>query len=229
MDAAEHEQRILRSWAHNAAVWTEVVRRQGIASRKLATDQAILDVLTRAAPRRLLDIGCGEGWLTRRMAEQGVDCWGIDAEPALIAAARAEGGGEFFVCDYFDLPQWRVSDESEAFDVCVCNFSLIGEASTEAVFAAAAARLTPGGRLIVQTIHPCFVSSDAAYASGWRDGSWAGFDTRFTDPAPWYFRTLANWIDLYTRHGFTLWALHEPRMPGTNRPASLILDGVIAR
>ncbi len=220
------EQRIRRSWARNAAVWTEVVRAQGIASRREATNQAMLDTVCAAAPRRVLDIGCGEGWLMRRLSADGVDCVGIDAEPALIHAAQAQGGGVFEVCAYQELRAWAAHSAQAPFDVWVCNFSLLGDESTDAVFDAARDLLAPGGRLIVQTLHPSSVEQGAC--SGWREGSWAGFDSRFTDPAPWYFRPLADWHALFTRHELLVTAQYEPLLPATGRAVSLILVGKFA-
>ncbi|WP_407275684.1 class I SAM-dependent methyltransferase [Halothiobacillus sp. DCM-1] len=224
--APRHEQAIRQSWARNAAVWAEVVRADAIASRREVTNAAILQVLRRYAPRRLLDIGCGEGWLMRQMNLHGATCVGIDAEPTLISAACGAGGGEFAVCDYAGLADWARRTGRAPFDVCVCNFSLIGAQSTEAVFAAAQHLLVPGGRLVVQTLHPGAVGGSEDYVSGWRAGSWSGFDARFTEPAPWYFRTLSDWFALFVRHGFCLEVLQEPVDPSTRRPVSLILAGV---
>ncbi|MEI4673844.1 methyltransferase domain-containing protein, partial [Pseudomonas aeruginosa] len=58
-----------------------------------ATDDAILQALRQRAPRRLLDIGCGEGWQFRALAGEVGECVGIDATPELIELARAAGGG----------------------------------------------------------------------------------------------------------------------------------------
>jgi len=41
--------------------------------------------------RTALDVGCGEGYLARRLAERGLEVTGIDADPAAIARARAQG------------------------------------------------------------------------------------------------------------------------------------------
>ena len=57
------DRELAASWERNAANWTRVVREGLIPSRRAGTDAAILDAIAERAPRRLLDIGCGEGWL----------------------------------------------------------------------------------------------------------------------------------------------------------------------
>jgi len=93
------------------------------------------------------------------------------------------------------------------------------------IFRAAPTFLRPGGALIVQTMHPVVACGDAPYRDGWRTGSWAGFNAGFTDPPPWYFRTLGSWVRLYADHGLQLQELREPVHPKTGKPASLILIG----
>ncbi|WP_132607665.1 class I SAM-dependent methyltransferase, partial [Pseudomonas aeruginosa] len=89
----ERSRRLERSWRGNAEAWARAVREGRLESRRLATDDAILQVLRQRAPRRLLDIGCGEGWLCRALAGEVGECVGIDASSELIELARAAGGG----------------------------------------------------------------------------------------------------------------------------------------
>jgi hypothetical protein len=139
-----------------------------------------------------------------------------------VDAARQAGGGEFRTMSYEEIAQGRLN---LALDVAICNFSLLGQESVEGVFRAAPSFLRPGGALVVQTMHPVAACGDAPYRDGWREGSWAGFNDGFTDPPPWYFRTLGSWIALYARHGLRLQELREPLHPKTGKPASLILIG----
>lgn len=74
-------------------------------------------------------------------------------------------------------------------------------------------------------MHPLMACGDAPYADGWREGSWAGFNAGFTDPPPWYFRTLGSWVKLYGDHGLRLREVREPVHPTTGKPVSLILVG----
>jgi hypothetical protein len=90
------------------------------------------------------------------------------------------------------------------------------------IFAAIPSLVTSGGAFIIQTLHPVMACGEAPYRDGWRAGSWAGFSCDFTDPAPWYFRTLGSWLALFRRHGLTLLQLREPLDPRSQRPASVI-------
>lgn len=57
----------------NADKWTAVVRSGGVESRRLVTDQAIIEAVLAQKPQRVLDIGCGEGWLIRALGKEGVE------------------------------------------------------------------------------------------------------------------------------------------------------------
>ena len=52
---------------------------------------AALDLLDPKPGERILDIGCGEGTLTRKLIERGATVLGIDNSPEMIAAARTKG------------------------------------------------------------------------------------------------------------------------------------------
>jgi 2-polyprenyl-3-methyl-5-hydroxy-6-metoxy-1,4-benzoquinol methylase len=210
---------IVASWHRNAQAWTAAVRGGRIESRQLVTDQAMLEAVRSRSPRRLLDIGCGEGWLGRALAASGIEVRGIDVVPSLIEQARALGGGDFRVVSYENLAAAALGFTA---DIAVCNFSLLGEESVDAVCAALPSLLGPHGVFIIQTLHPIMAGGQQPYQDGWREGSWAGFGAEFTDPAPWYFRTLGSWLALLRRHGWRLLELREPLHPHSGLPASVI-------
>jgi SAM-dependent methyltransferase len=215
--------KIIDSWHKNAAPWTTAVRDGEIESRTLVTNRAIVDAVRSLAPATGIDIGCGEGWLVRAL--DGIIMLGVDVVPGLVEAARQAGGGDFRTMSYEEIAQGRLN---LALDVAICNFSLLGDASVTGLFRAAPSFLRPGGAFVVQTMHPAAACGDAPYRDGWREGSWDGFNAGFTDPPPWYFRTLASWIKLYGDHGLQLREVREPLHPRTGKPASLILVGALA-
>lgn len=210
---------VTASWHLNAVPWTTAVREAQIESRRQVTDQAIVAAVTDCAPRSVLDIGCGEGWLARALAARGIPVTGIDVVPALIDAARRAGGGDFHVMSYEDIAAGRLQASA---DLVVCNFCLIGKESVDGLFAAIPQLLNAGGHFLVQTLHPLIACGDQPYRDGWREGSWQGFDPAFSDPPPWYFRTLESWIALFAAAGLRLREVREPLHPLTQNPASVI-------
>ena len=78
----------------------------------------------------------------------------------------------------------------------MCNFSLLGKESVDSLIAALPFYLDDTGYLIIQTLHPVAACGDNPYQDGWREGSWLGFSNDFSDPAPWYFRTVDSWSAL---------------------------------
>lgn len=218
-DSPLSDARIVDSWHRNASPWTSAVREKQIQSRALVTNAAILDAVLSRNPGTVLDIGCGEGWLVRDLSEKGVRGTGVDVVPSLIEQARVAGGGDFRVVSYEAIARGELDITA---DVAVANFSLIGKESVEGVFGRASMLLDRGGAFIVQTLHPVVASGDLPYEDGWREGSWTGFSTEFTDPAPWYFRTMGSWIRLFAEGGLRVVELREPVHPVTRKPASVI-------
>ena len=214
--------RLIRSWTHNAAAWTDAVRSGRIESRRLATDAAILDALLGLAPARVLDVGCGEGWLCRALAQRGVDTVGVDVSAPLVEAARAAGSGRFEVLRYSDLA--GAAARLGRFDALACNFALLEEDAVP-MLRDLHALLAPGGHLVIQTVHPWSACGAEPYRDGWRLEDFAGFgDQAFPEPMPWYFRTLATWLADLDRAGFALARLDEPAHPDSARPLSLLLQ-----
>lgn len=219
--AGDPEAAILRVWHGHAAPWTRAVREQAIASRQLVTDAAIVEAVAARQPQRAIDLGCGEGWLLRALAAHGIDGLGVDAVPALVDTARAAGGGRFITMDYAAIAAGSLDERA---DVVVCNFSLLGEASVDRLLAAIPPLLTPGGALLIQTLHPWSACGEADYCDGWREGSWVGCGEGFGEAAPWYFRTFAGWMRSFGAAGLVLVSMREPLHPHSGRPASLIFE-----
>jgi len=225
MATSYSDKNIVDSWLQNAKPWVSAIRHNEIESRLLITNKAIINTILQKSPETVLDIGCGEGWLARELNKSEINTLGIDIVPELVEVANKLGGGRFRLLSYEDLAQGAIK---EKFDVIVCNFSLLGRESVTNIFQHVPYILNDNGHFIVQTVHPITGCGDVKYEDGWRKGSWSGFNNDFTNPPPWYFRTLESWKQLFQQNNFKLSKTHEPLNPKTKNAASVIFVAELA-
>ncbi|WP_063913740.1 bifunctional 2-polyprenyl-6-hydroxyphenol methylase/3-demethylubiquinol 3-O-methyltransferase UbiG [Pseudomonas sp. p21] len=213
------EDTLLDSWQHNAQAWIDAVRSGAIESRRQVTDQAILLAILGRQPERVLDLGCGEGWLLRALGDRGVEAVGVDGDRALVDAARAAGSAEVHLASYAQLADAQAYVGKD-YDLVCANFALLQQ-DIIPLLAAMNALLVPGGALVIQTLHPWSVA-DGNYQDGWREESFAGLAGDW-HVMPWYFRTLASWLNALDMAGLRLVGLQEPQHPQSALPQSLLL------
>lgn len=110
--------------------------------------------LVHAQPGELiLDIGCGEGYFTRLLAESGAKLTGADISSELIARAKKQSPG----IAYQVAPAERLAFAGESsFDTVTCVLALQNMEKLEPVFKEVARVLKPGGRFVFVLNHPAF-------------------------------------------------------------------------
>ncbi len=222
-------------WERNAAAWTQLTRAGYDVYRDLLNTPAFLSMLPEVAGREGLDIGCGEGANTRRLAERGARMWGVDIAPTFIARAReveAAAPIVYSVGSALALPY-----ESGRFDFAVAFMSLMDVGEPEVAIQEAYRVLRPGGFLQFSITHPCFGTphrkllrraDGEAYAvevghyydradgeiERWIFGS-APEEVKAGLPkfeVPRFYRTLSEWVNSLLAAGFTLERIEEPRV-----------------
>ncbi|MGR4972513.1 class I SAM-dependent methyltransferase [Pseudomonas sp. LARHCG127] len=213
------ETKLLQSWHHNAQAWIEAIRSGAIESRRTVTDQAMLLAVQSRRPERVLDLGCGEGWLLRALAERGIEAVGVDGDATLVEAARASGSSPVHLASYEALVEATV-DVGSGYDLICANFALLHQ-DIIPLLAAMNALLSPAGALVLQTLHPWTVA-EGNYQDGWREETFDGFKGQW-QPMPWYLRTLSSWLNALEMAGFRLASLQEPQHPQSPVPQSLLL------
>jgi trans-aconitate methyltransferase len=108
-----------------------------------ALGAAALELLAPGPGERILDVGCGEGTLTRQIAARGAVVVGIDSASSMVQAARARG------LDARLLDAEALSFDGE-FDAVFSNAALHWVRDHEALLAGVARALVPGGRFVAE-------------------------------------------------------------------------------
>lgn len=106
-----------------------------------ALGAAALELLAPRPGERILDLGCGDGALTARIAEAGAEVLGLDPDPSMREAARARG------LQVVEGDGQRLAFEG-VFDAVFSNAALHWMPDQEAVARGVFRALKPGGRYV---------------------------------------------------------------------------------
>ena len=137
------------AWEAEARNWIRWARAPGHDSYWHFHRDAFLAGLPKP-PRRVVDVGCGEGRLVRDLKDLGYEVIGVDGSPSLIEAAReADPGGEYHVADAAALP---VPDSIAGLVIAFMSPQDIDD--LDAAIHEMARILAPGGQLRMALVHP---------------------------------------------------------------------------
>lgn len=136
-------------WESEAANWIAWARTPG-HDAYWDYSPSFFDEVVPAAGTRTLEIGCGEGRVTRDLAARGHAVTSIDASPSMIAAARAlDTDGRYLIATGDRLPF-----RDAGFDIVVTYNALMDVDDMPATIDEAARVLEPAGRLCACVTHP---------------------------------------------------------------------------
>ena len=157
-----------------------------------ALGQPVLELLNPSSGERILDLACGDGVLTEKIAAAGATVVGVDAAPDMVDAAKKRG------LDARVMDGARLSFNRE-FDAVFSNAALHWmKSNPDAVVTGVACALKPGGRFVAEMGgHGCIAAITVAIVAVM---SRYGIDVR---PAiPWYFPTVDDYRARLLRGGF---------------------------
>jgi SAM-dependent methyltransferase len=208
------------SWEREAPSWIRWARAPGHDSYWRYHRDQFLSLLPPPG-RQTVDVGCGEGRLTRDLKKLGHRMIGIEASPTLAAAAReADASMDIRLADAAALPL----DNATA-DLAIAFMSLHDiDAMSDAV-GEIARILEPGGKLCLAIVHPLnsagrfeAKAADARYViAGDYLGSFPYADTVERDGLSMTFhsrhRPIEGYFQALEQAGLLVEALREPPIP----------------
>ena len=192
----------------------------GFGSADDPVSQALLGMLGPLAGKRVLDVACGHGRISRELARRGASVVGIDVSSRLISAATEIERAEPFGVRYInaDVAAPDVLGEAE-FDAAACSFGLSDIDDLTGTCATVSQALRPGGCFVFSILHPCF-GGGRDICGSWPDtgayydeGRWIAASARSTlrQRVGSQHRMLSTYLDTLRRHGLWLDQVTEPR------------------
>ena len=138
-----------RHWEQHAEEWARWAREPGHDTYWRFHRDAFFELVP--PPGRLtVDVGCGEGRVSRDLRALAHNVLAVDQSPSMVAAAReADPELDVVQADAAELPL-----EDGAADLVVAFMSLMNAEDPDAVLRETARVLEPGGRLCFAIVHP---------------------------------------------------------------------------
>ena len=161
-DEPVFSQRMLANHLSQDHDWAS--RRQGIIEQQV---EWIASQLSPGA--HILDLGCGPGFYTQRLAERGFHCTGVDFSPASVNWARQQAQNAGLNIDYVQQ-DIRAYWPDKSFDFIMITFgelNVFSAADAQALISRCALWLQPGGRLLAE-VH----TFDEVKRQGMTEASW---------------------------------------------------------
>lgn len=225
------------AWDRNAEFWNERMG-DGNDFFNILIWPAVERLLKPQPGERLLDVACGNGLTSRRLANAMARVTAFDVSAAMITIAAGHSGPsniDYRVVDGTDC-EALLSLGVGAFDGALCNMALMDMADIEPLMTALAVLLKPGGRFVFSVLHPCFNNPATVQMGELEDQNGvlvttysvktARYKTPFTRvglaipgqpvPHPYFHRSLSLLLSPALRVGLVLDGLEEQAFPPDN-------------
>ena len=209
----------MAGWDTGAAWW----QREYTEGADVEYEEQIIPLVVeqlRGMPR-VLDVGCGEGQVARRLAAAGVDVIGVDPSGPQVARARERGGGPRYL---------RASAERLPVAECSVDAVLACLAFEHVGDLPAAVReitrvLVPGGRLLLLVGHPLLQAPGSGWIDDkilderyWRIGEYLREHAVIDEVAPgvafeFVHRPVFVYVNTLAEHGLFVEHMDEPTPP----------------
>ncbi len=213
---------VAQVWDKLAEDWEIQVGDDGDINRRANSDPYLWNYAGDVKSLKVLDVGCGNGYLCRKLTKKGAITTGVDVSPEMIKIAAKKNPDLHF---QVDSATELSSIESNSFDLLIANYVLMDVPDFEAAVSSFFRVLKPGGKAILVFSHPCFPQAWAEhnveknkYSYHW---AFSYFERKSCESPPWdhfrseflwFHRPLSDYWKAFKKAGFTVSEFDEPRM-----------------
>lgn len=213
----------IKRWDEYADEMSKAYSRDGDLNRKHLLNPAIFSLIDNIKNKKILDAGCGEGYLSRLLAERGASVVGVDYSKNMIQAAKTKTNRTLNIeyihgnCEQLDFLQ------DNSFEIVVSNMVIHDLANYQKAFTEVYRLLQKDGLFVFSILHPCFDTPNSGWVKNEDSEKLFWKVDRYFEEGPneqrstsenkllWFHRTLSSYFNALIETGFIVESLIEPK------------------
>jgi len=217
---------VINRWDKNALEYATHYTSQGDPAREVLLNPVLLELIGSVRGKKILDAGCGEGYLSRILAELGASVVAVDYSHKMLEIAKERTENHLDIQYKHGNIEHLDFLEDASFEIVVSNIVICDLPEYELAIAEAHRLLVPNGSFVFSILHPCFtppihgwVKNEEGERLYWKVDRYFDEGTfeipyhpsypQFTG-IPEFHRTLSSYYQAVVKSGFTVEALIEP-------------------
>ncbi|MFC4322601.1 class I SAM-dependent methyltransferase [Litchfieldia salsa] len=214
----------IKRWDGFADTYAKSHHEQGDLHKEVFLNPTLATLMGNVTNKRVLDAGCGEGYLSRIIARSNATVTAVDYSSRMLEIAKERTPEDILI----DYRHGNCEDlnilEDKSFDLVVSNMVIQDLANYEKAFQEMYRLLVDGGVFIFSILHPCFITPE----SGWErtengeklhwnvdkyfyEGVYEQSGLGDKEKMLLFHRTLTSYINTLIKTGFVLESIVEPK------------------
>lgn len=213
----------IKRWDAFADTYSKHHSEQGDLHKEVFLNPTLFSLMGNTKNKKILDAGCGEGYLSRMLSKAGATVTAVDYSKRMIEIAKERTPDNLSI----DYKQGNCEDlnalEDKSFDLIVSNMVIQDLADYEKAFQDMYRLLEEGGSFVFSILHPCFVTPECGWErtdSGeklhWNVDKYfyeGAYEQGLGDKEKilFFHRTLTSYINALIQTGFVIESIVEPK------------------
>ncbi|KAA1191458.1 class I SAM-dependent methyltransferase [Paenibacillus sp. B2(2019)] len=215
----------IKRWDKYAELISTSYGENGDIHREIFLNPALFSLMGSVENKKVLDAGCGEGYLSRMLAKAGASVTGVDYSQNMITIAKSKSPEELKINFHHGNCEDLSFLQNESYDLIVSNMVIHDLSDYEMAIHEMYRLLVDGGTFIFSILHPCFVTpgsgwvkSDTGEKLYWKvdnyfyEGTYnQNFPIDQEEKFLIFHRTLSSYVNTIVRTGFQINEMIEPK------------------
>jgi len=206
---------VIKAWTEATDYVVSKFTDEGDFYRQHVLNKALFDLLGTVKGKKILDSGCGEGYLSRMLSKKGAIVTGLEPAHGLIQHAIETEKKENLGIEYIekDLSEWE--GKKSTFDIVVSNMVFMDIPDWKPAMRNCINTLKPKGVFVFSISHPCF-DIPGKWESEKPHVKVTNYFNEYTIQnyiGPSFHRMLSSYVNFLSENGCYITQMLEPSVP----------------